>query len=521
MIKRNRIVLCFTLILLSLIFSLSVFAVGETPATGDPSGTTPPAVTPDPDPTEKNEYILTWSADPADCGSIEVMYGSMTAMGNAAKAEAGTEITMTAKPKTGYLFKEWASDEFELADMFAPEITFKMPAQNVELKAVFEKETLYTLNIEQDAANAGGTSYIVSEKDLFRAGETVRVDAIAYEGHVFVEWGETCTTFDLTDAQKQNSRLEFQMPAEDVNLTMTFKPITYYFQIKIQGEGEVEVLDKIPNESGKYECTVGEEIAISATPGEDYAFINWTGVNGAEFDPYDQSESTLICPASDFTVTANFASAVMELTISSGEGGSVTHEGTIRMGVDTIYNLIAVPEVGYVFSGWECSSEKGKFANADKASTAFTMPDENCTVTAFFQKGGYELTVKASPGGTARGAQGKYEMGAVIALEATPMDGYVFSRWECVDSDALVDPEKPKTKFRMPGKDVEVLAVFTLKTSAAEPTVPSHSSDEKGFPWVGLSVVFFLSAVCIVLVVLREKYHLSYRYLIRKWLRLE
>ncbi|MBR7164826.1 MAG: hypothetical protein IKD18_00970, partial [Clostridia bacterium] len=88
MIKRNRIVLCFTLILLSLIFSLSVFAVGETPATGDPSGTTPPAVTPDPDPTEKNEYILTWSADPADCGSIEVMYGSMTAMGNAAKAEA-------------------------------------------------------------------------------------------------------------------------------------------------------------------------------------------------------------------------------------------------------------------------------------------------------------------------------------------------------------------------------------------------------------------------------------------------
>ncbi|MBR3837878.1 MAG: InlB B-repeat-containing protein [Clostridia bacterium] len=521
MIKRKCVVLCFTLILLSFLFSLSAFAEGETPATGDPSGGTPPAVTPDPGQTEESEYLLTWTVEPEDYGSVEVMYGSMTAMGNTVKTESGTQITMTAKPKTGYLFKEWTSDEFELVDNTVPEITFKMPAQNVELKAVFEKETLYTLNIEQDTANAGGTSYIVSEKDLFRAGETVRVDAIAYDGHVFVEWTETCTTFDLNDAQKNNSRLEFQMPAEDVTLSMAFKPITYYFQIKIQGEGEVEVPDKIPNDSGKYECTVGEEIAISATAGEDYAFINWTGVNGAEFDPYDQSESTLICPASDFTVTANFASSVMELTIASGEGGSVTHEGTIRMGVDTIYNLIAVPEVGYVFSGWECSSEKGKFANADKASTAFTMPDENCTVTAFFQKGGYELTVKASPGGTAHGAQGKYEMGAVIALEATPMEGYVFSRWECVDSDVLTDPEKPKTKLRMPGKDVEVLAVFTLKTSVGEPSSGPRAPEEKGFPWVGLSVVFVLSAVCIVLVVLREKYHLSYRYLIRKWLRLE
>lgn len=515
--KRNRVVLCFTLILLSLMFSLSVFAEGEVPATEG----TPPSVTPDPDQTQEKEYLLTWTADPADYGSIEVMYGSMTAMGNTVKAAPGTEITMTAKPKTGCLFKEWTSDEFELADISKPEITFRMPARNVDLKAVFEKETLYTLNVEQDVANAGGTSYIVSEKNLFRAGETVRVDAIAYEGHVFVEWGESCATFDFTDAQKNNSRLEFRMPAEDVNLTMTFKPITYFFQIEIRGEGEVEVPDKEPNDSGKYECTVGEEIAISATAGEDFAFVNWTGVNGVEFDPYDQSESTLICPASDFTVTANFASSVMELTIASGEGGSVTHEGTIRMGVDTIYNLIAVPEVGYVFLGWECSSEKGKFANAEKASTAFTMPDENCTVTAFFQKGGYELTVKASPGGIARGAQGKYEMGAVIALEAIPMEGYVFSRWECVDSNALTAPEKQKTSFRMPGKDVEVLAVFTLKISAGEPTATPQPPEEKGFPWVGLSVVFVLSVLCIVLVVLREKYHLSYRYLIRKWLRLE
>ncbi len=521
--KRKIFWICACLILLSAMLSICVLAQPQ-------SGTSPNAPQNSPMQAEtpegsnaKEKYTLTFSSNSEEMGMVELQYNDVFALGNTHQIPQGDTVVLMAKPKEGYRLKRWVSEDsaFELPDdrLTMQTISFLMPKSDVTLRAEFEKEPLYSLTIERD--DISGESYVVSGKDQFREGETVRVDAMPYDGFAFVEWGESCDNFDLTPEQKNSTKLQFQMPAEDVVLTMKFTPITYYFQIKVQGTGTVEVLDKKPNAAGKYECTVGEEIAISAEPGEEFSFINWTGINGAEFSDYDLTETTLICPASDFTVTANFASSVFELTVSGSEGGTVSPEGTLRLGVDNIFNLVAIPKEGYVFSGWQCSSESGKFEDTKDAKTAFTMPAENCTVTALFQKGGYKLKVAASTGGQVQGLEGEYEMGEKIPLKAIPSVGYVFSHWTCEGAkakDVFSFPSASETEVTMPGSDLNVTAVFLLKTTAGSISVTAPKQDPgNDFPWGGIILVFVLSSIAITLVVIREKYNLSYRYLLRKW----
>ena len=63
--------------------------------------------------------------------------GNGTASASHAKAVAGTEIRLTATPKTGYHFKEW---EVISGGVTIKDDKFLMPNDNVEVKAIFEKD---------------------------------------------------------------------------------------------------------------------------------------------------------------------------------------------------------------------------------------------------------------------------------------------------------------------------------------------------------------------------------------------
>jgi len=238
----------------------------------------------------------------------------------------------------------------------------------------------------------------------------------------------------------------------------------------------------------------------------------------------------LICPASDFTVPANFASSVKELTLTSTPGGKAminlnSTEGAmlptdepVRCGVDQIYKLVASPEKGYEFSHWECSVSANVFSDSKSVNTDFTMPNDNCTVTAVFVKGTYRVFLKTTAGGNATVTEGAFEMGTKVELNAAPLPGYAFSHWECAVEGVLESPANPKTNAVIPGSDVEIRAVFTLQaTFDPQTSVPQDLDDGEGFPWIAILVVFLLSSSAIALIVIREKYNLSYLYLIKKF----
>lgn len=492
--------LCFFLILFCVLLSFSAWAE---------------------EPNSSAEYDLSVHWDQA-MGSVQITVGGkQPESAGSLKAKQGARVTLKAEAKEGYSFAYWEVDPSasyaDLSDQLKKStVNFEMKAANTSFRAVFQKK--YTVTIESSELGMGNFGH-----KQFVPGEKVKVDATPYDGFRFVRWIDQTGAIDPSKAEdgwEKLSAFEFTMPEKDVNLSIEFEPITFYFTFKINGKGEVLIDGKEKNKDGKYECTVGEEILISAVPEEDYTFVNWMGTNSADFSDYDKADTTLICPASDFTVTANFASSVRKLTLVCGEGGSISPEaGEVQMGVETICNLRAVADPGYKFSKWECSSKNGKFKDAKASSTEFTMPEEDCTVTAIFIKGGYTLKVLASAGGKVEGGAGTYEMGEKVELVAVPLEGYVFSHWESSVKGVISDLKNKKAEAVIPGEDVKITAVFKLKAALSPDASEDSSAPEgSGFPWGILVLVFFLSAIVIALVIIRERYNLSYRYLIKKWL---
>jgi hypothetical protein len=75
------------------------------------------------------------------------------------------------------------------------------------------------------------------------------------------------------------------------------------------------------------------------------------------------------------------------LTITSTTGGNVTTpgEGTYTCNASQVVNLVATPDSGYRFVNWTATA--GTFGSATAATTTFTMPAQNATVTAHFALG--------------------------------------------------------------------------------------------------------------------------------------
>ena len=311
------------------------------------------------------------------------------------------------------------------------------------------------------------------------------------------------------------------MPEKDVTVNAEFEYITYYFRLEAGEGGTAFVRDQSPDAYGRYGFHAGDVFDLEAECGENYLFAGWKVTSGVEIDNWEDAVASILCPAVDFTVKAQFASSIRTLTIVSTEGGSVSpQEGELRLGSGSVLeNLLAIPEEGWVFSGWESSSPEGYFKDPKNPATDFTMPDEDCTVTARFVKGGYRLWLAATAGGTVNGGiAGNYEMKMQIPLQATPGEGYEFSHWESDVAGVIWDETAADTVLTMPGQSVSVTAVFVLIGGSPAATEPDETKKQetRNFPWAALLIVLFLSAIAITLIVVREQFNLSYRYLIRK-----
>ena len=71
------------------------------------------------------------------------------------------------------------------------------------------------------------------------------------------------------------------------------------------------------------------------------------------------------------------------LTLQADFGGSVGGAGSSRLAGGETITITAYPNQGYIFAGWY-STEGGDFADANRATTQFTMPGNATTVTAYF-----------------------------------------------------------------------------------------------------------------------------------------
>ena len=177
-------------------------------------------------------------------------------------------------------------------------------------------------------------------------------------------------------------------------------------------------------------------------------------------------ESGLIQSGFDLTIDA-LPTVAYELTMGvapedSGTATDLTNASPYSEGVTV--SISAVPAAGYRFVNW--TAPAGSFTNASSATTTFTMPSQDVTVTANFEVGGaYTLTMAASPimGGTAMDITGAspYNEGEAVSIQAVAASGYQFVGWTA-SAGSFANAYAPATTFTMPAQNVVVTATFQV-----------------------------------------------------------
>lgn len=94
-------------------------------------------------------------------------------------------------------------------------------------------------------------------------------------------------------------------------------------------------------------------------------------------------------PGSSFTIPLSAVggqeAAKYTLTVSAGEGGSITGITDGNYAAGESIPVSAAASQGYVFKGWTTSGG-GSFAGISSPTTTFTMPKANVTITALFER---------------------------------------------------------------------------------------------------------------------------------------
>ena len=196
--------------------------------------------------------------------------GNGTASASHAKAVVGTEIILTATPKTGYHFKEW---QVISGGVTIENNKFTMPSANVEVKAIFEKDappapTEFTITV---TSGDNGTASASHAKAV--GGTEITLTATPNKGYHFKEWQVISGGVTIKDDK-------FTMPSANVEVKAIFEkdtggggggynpPVTYYTLRFETGGGS-----DIPSVQGTYNTYIDLTKYVPTWRG--HTFIGW------------------------------------------------------------------------------------------------------------------------------------------------------------------------------------------------------------------------------------------------------
>ncbi|WP_299990705.1 InlB B-repeat-containing protein, partial [uncultured Pontibacter sp.] len=389
--------------------------------------------------------------------------GSISAEPAAATYAAGSTVTLTATPASGFRFVGWTGD----AEGSDTPLQLTMDAAKT-VSATFEviPPTMFALTITQPE---NGSIAAAPSAATYVAGTVVTLTASPNPGFRFVSW-----TGDATGTEPTTTLIM----GADKAVSATFEaipPTMYALTITQTANGTISAEPS----AATYED--GTVVTLTATPAEGYQFVSWSDdASGTEL-------STTVTMDSDKTVSATFElipPTMYTLTLTESENGSIAAEPNAATYVaGTVVTLTATAADGYRFTGW------GGDASGSVNPLQLTM-DAHKTISATFEAIPpimYALSINQPDNGSISAVPSAptYVAGTVVTLTASPADGYRFVGWKgdatginltttvTMDTDKVVSATFeviPPTMYALTLPQPENGSI------AAEPSAPSHEA---------------------------------------------
>ena len=201
--------------------------------------------------------------------------------------------------------------------------------------------------------------------------------------------------------------------------------------VTVPESGVVSYSLTVNNGTGGGVYVEGASVTITANaPVTGKKFSGWTidGISGLDTT---QTSLTFNMPANTVTATANYEDIEYTVTVNGGTGA-----GTYKEGASV--TITATVPTGKRFVEW--TSESGiTFADKTSATTTFSMPAGDVTVTANYEDIEYTITVN---GGAADKTKAKY--GESVTVTAEDKEGKEFVGWQDASGN-IVSTQKEYT----------------------------------------------------------------------------
>ena len=300
--------------------------------------------------------------------------------------QQGTQHTLsTTSPQYGtgvvFTFANWSGGGAILHTVIAP-------SSATTYTANFTMQYLLTVN--------GGVGGSVSPPGdgYYGPGQVVPLWATPSSGYAFVGWAGTgpgsYSGTNARDSVTMNGPItETATFAPAVSVTVNTSPSGLSFT----ADGTAYTSAQTFNWAFNTQHTIATTSPQPAAAGTQYVFANWSD-GGA-------MSHTVTVPSSATTYTANFTTQY-QLTVNGGVGGSVGPPSGYHNAGQTV-TLSAVPNSGYVFTGWSGTGNGSYTGSTPGASVTMNGP---ITETATFAPATVSVTVNTSPSGLSFTADG-------------------------------------------------------------------------------------------------------------------
>jgi hypothetical protein len=221
----------------------------------------------------------------------------------------------------------------------------------------------------------------------------------------------------------------------------------------------------------------GQDIVFTATPAAGYRIKEWT-VDGVAVSGHTTNTYTITGVAAAHTVTVEFEAIPTCVVTVSSAGTGASGGGNYAAGVTVTINA-GTPPSGKQFKEWITTSAGVTLTNAGSATTTFTMPANNVTVTAVFEDTFIHpiqryIVVLPSENGQVLSDRLLARTNETVTLTIQPDEGYelesiTVSRWIQADVTVPVSGTGNTRTFAMPPYQVDVTAIFKpIGTSVAD-----------------------------------------------------
>lgn len=169
-------------------------------------------------------------------------------------------------------------------------------------------------------------------------------------------------------------------------------------------------------------------VSMTATAKTGYTFVGWYNSSGTRVTT--NVKYTYTCSGSTATYDARFQENTYTVTISAGDGGTVSPSGSQTVGQVTAKDVTATPnDANYEFVNWTATGGV-VVANTSSASTTITATADGTLTANFRSTASNSLTVVAGAGiASVTGSEDPVTLENTYPITATPKTGYTFSTW--------------------------------------------------------------------------------------------